>query len=55
VAEHQEQVDAEPEREKQAVAKPPYASPTLRHLGSVREITLGSAGTAIEVGGTHRT
>jgi hypothetical protein len=35
-----------------AGARRPYRSPTLRHLGSVRELTLGSTSGMPEGGGT---
>ncbi len=38
----------------QAAARRKYSRPTLRHLGSVREITLGGTKGTSETGG-HRT
>ena len=35
-------------------ARRPYAAPTLRYLGSVREITLGGTKGGLETGGGHR-
>jgi hypothetical protein len=34
-------------------ARRPYAAPTLRYLGSVREITLGGSKVGLETGGTR--
>lgn len=42
---------APPEPKPQREEKLPYRRPTLAHLGSVRELTLGAAGSAGEVAG----
>jgi hypothetical protein len=35
-------------------AKKPYAAPQLKHLGSVRELTLGNSPGNVELGGTRK-
>ena len=41
-----------PPRDETAAARRPYRAPKLRHLGSVRELTLGGTNGMSEGGGT---
>lgn len=38
----------------ESAARKPYAAPRLRHLGSVRELTLGATGSMVDNTGFRR-